>query len=301
MVYLKIIRPVNLLLIAIVQILIKYVIFDVFEAETAMNDLQFALLLVATLAIAAAGNVVNDIYDVEIDRINKPEKVLVGKTITEKRAFNYFIFLNVIGVVCGFILANQLGKPGLAATFIVISALLYIYSTQLKAMLILGNVLISALVSFSLLIVLIFDLYPIAINGLSESQQTASEIVLHYAIFAFVVNLIREIVKDLEDINGDKNGGINTLAIALGRNRTTMLVFVLAVLTIIGIVAYLYTFLYNKKILVLYFLFLVVAPLLYFCIKAWDAESKKEYKNLSLILKLVMVTGMCAMICYRFI
>lgn len=301
MVYLKIIRPVNLLLIAIVQIVIKFVLFDVFEAEMAMNALQFVLLLVATLAIAAAGNVVNDIYDVEIDRINKPDKVLVGKSITERKAFNYFILLNVIGVICGFVLANQLGKPGLAATFIVISALLYIYSTQIKAMLILGNVLISALVSFSLLIVLIFDFYPLAINGLSESQKAASQIVFHYAVFAFIVNLIREIVKDLEDINGDKNGGISTLAIALGRGRTTMLVFVLTALFIATIVAYLYTFLYNKKLMVLYFLFLIVAPLLYFCSKAWGAESSKEYRHLSLVLKLVMVTGMCAMICYKFV
>ncbi|NNK73100.1 MAG: geranylgeranylglycerol-phosphate geranylgeranyltransferase [Flavobacteriaceae bacterium] len=301
MVYLKIIRPINLVLIAIVQIVIKFVIFDVFEAETAMNGLQFLLLVIATMAIAAAGNVVNDIYDVDIDRINKPEKVLIGTSITEKKAFNYFIFLNVIGVVCGFILANQLAKPGLAATFIVISALLYIYSTQLKAMLILGNVLISALVSFSLLIVLIFDFYPLAINGLTEAQRSASEIVLHYAIFAFIVNLIREIVKDLEDVNGDKNGGISTLAIVLGRTRTTMLVFVLALSFIVGIVAYLYTYLYNKKLMVLYFLFLIVGPLLYFCSKAWGAETRKEYTLLSRVLKLVMVMGLCAMICYRFI
>jgi 4-hydroxybenzoate polyprenyltransferase len=289
------------LLIAIVQILIKYVIFDVFEAETAMNGFQFGLLVIATLAIAAAGNLVNDIYDVDIDRINKPEKVIIGKSVPEKKAFNYFIFLNVLGVACGFILSNQLGKPGLAATFIVISALLYIYSTQLKAMLIVGNTLISVMVSFSLLIVIIFDFYPIAAEGLSESQKSASELVLHYAVFAFAINLIREIVKDLEDINGDKNGGINTLAIVLGRSRTTMLVFVLAVLFVLGIIAYLYTYLYNKKLLVLYFLFLVVAPLFYFCIKAWNAGSKKEYKLLSLVLKIVMVTGMCSMICYRFI
>lgn len=301
MVYLKIIRPVNLLLLALVQILIKFVLFEAFNIEMAMSNTQFLWLLIATLAIAAAGNVVNDVYDVDIDKINKPYKVIVGKQISEKKAFTYFIILNCIGVISGFILANQLGKPGLAATFIIISALLYIYSTQLKAMLLTGNIIISLLVAFSLLIVLIFDLYPIAENGLTATQKQVSAVVLHYAIFAFIINLMREIVKDLEDINGDKKGEICTLAIAIGRQRTTMLVFAMAVIFIMSIVFYLYTFLYNKQLMVLYFLFLIVAPLIYFCIRAWGAKSQKEYTTMSVILKVTMFTGMCSMICYRFI
>jgi 4-hydroxybenzoate polyprenyltransferase len=301
MVYLKIIRPVNLLLLALVQILIKFVLFEAFNIEIAMRNTQFLWLLIATLAIAAAGNVVNDIYDVDIDKINKPDKVIVGKQISEKKAFTYFIILNCIGVISGFILANQLGKPGLAATFIIISALLYIYSTQLKAMLLTGNIIISLLVAFSLLIVLIFDLYPIADNGLTATQKQVSAIVLHYAIFAFTINLMREIVKDLEDINGDKKGEIRTLAIAIGRQRTTMLVFAMAVIFIMSIVFYLYTFLYNKQLMVLYFLFLIVAPLIYFCIRTWGAKSQKEYTTMSVILKVTMFTGICSLICYRFI
>jgi len=301
MAYLKIIRPLNLMLLALVQLLIKFVLFDTFQVEVAMNSYQFLWLLIATLAIAAAGNVVNDIYDIEIDKVNKPDKVVVGKKIPEKRAFTYYIFLNSMGVISGFVLANQLGKPGLAAIFIVISALLYIYSTQLKAMLLVGNIVISLLVAFSLLIVLIFDLYPIAVNGLSEAQINVSRLVFHYAIFAFVINLMRELVKDLEDINGDKKGDIRTLAIAMGRQRTTMLVFSMATVFILSIVLYVYTFLYDKQLMVLYFLFLIVAPLIYFCIRAWGATSQKEYAAMSVILKIAMFTGMCSIICYRFI
>ncbi|KAA3621809.1 MAG: prenyltransferase [Flavobacterium sp.] len=301
MAYLKIIRPVNLLLIALVQILIKFVLFDTFRVVTAMNTFQFLWLLLATLAIAAAGNVVNDIYDLEIDKINKPSKVLIGRKISEKRAFTYFIILNSIGVISGFVLANQLGKSGLAAIFIVISALLYMYATQLKAMLITGNIVISLLVAFSLLIVLVFDLYPIGTNGLSEAQNRVSRLVLDYAIFAFVINFMREIVKDLEDINGDKKGDIRTLAIAIGRKRTTTLVFVIASVFIMSIILYVYTFLYDKQLMVLYFLFLIVAPLIYFCIRAWGAASQKEYAAMSVILKVTMFTGMCSMVCYTFI
>ena len=301
MAYLSLIRPLNLLLLGIVQLLIKFVLFDVFEVETTMNTIQFGLLVLATLAIAAGGNVINDICDQEIDRINKPEKRIVGKRITERKAYSYFVLLNVLGVGCGFVLANQLGKPGLAATFIVISALLYIYSSQLKAMLLVGNLLISVLVAFSLLVVLIFDFYPMAENGLSDAQRMVSKLVFDYALFAFILNLIREMVKDLEDINGDKNGGISTLPIVLGRSRTTNLVFVLGIAFALSIVAYVYVYLYDRQLMVIYFLFGIVAPLIYFCIKAWTAESTRDYRLLSGVLKVVMFTGMCSMICYRFI
>src|SRR5690606_7822537 len=96
-------------------------------------------------------------------------------------------------------------------------------------------------------------------------------IVLHYALFAFFINLIREIVKDLQDINGDKKGRKNTLAIAIGRKRTITIVFILGVFMVFGIVFYMYKNLYNTQALLLYFLFAIVGPLLYFCIKAWDA------------------------------
>lgn len=301
MAYLKLIRPLNLLIIAVVQCLIKFMLFPAFGAETALSAAQFLWLVVSTVLIAAAGNVINDIHDVEIDRINKPERVLVGKHIGERTAYNYFIVLNILGVISGFVLANQVGKPGLAAIFIIISALLYMYATQIKALLLVGNLLISTLVAMSLLIVVVFDIYPAIDLELSTAQQQVSEIVLHYAVFAFVINLIREIVKDLEDMNGDKNGNINSLAISMGRLRTTQFVFSLASLTIVAVVVYLYTFLYDKKLMVVYFLLLIVAPLLYFCVQCWGAEKKKEYSRLSIILKLVMVSGMLSIICYKFI
>jgi len=296
MAYLRIIRPINLLLIAFVQCIIKFGLFVPLNVETALSPFQFLLLVFATICIAAAGNVINDIYDVDIDMINKPERVIVGEKISEKTAYNYYFVLTVTGVAFGFILANQIGKPGLAAIFIVISALLYVYASQLKAMLLVGNLLVSVLTAMSLLIAILFDIFPAINTVLMYDQIHVSRIVLHYAIFAFVINFIRELVKDLEDVNGDKNGGMNTLAIALGRKRTMMIVFSLVVIIIFGIIAYMYAYLYESRLTVLYFLLLIVAPLIYFCIKAWGAESKKEFSSLSIILKLVMFTGMCSIL-----
>src|SRR5690606_18086064 len=167
--------------------------------------------------------------------------------------------------------------------------------------LVIGNLLISFLVAMSLIVVGLFDLLP-AINTENQTSQSAVfKIVLHYALFAFSINLIREIVKDLQDINGDKKGGMNTLAIALGRKRTVNIVFVLGVFLVLGIVLYMYEYLYNKQVLLLYFLFGIVAPLLYFCIKSWDAGTLKEYAFLSKLLKMIMFLGICSIPLYQFV
>ncbi len=300
MAYLHILRPANLFLIVLAQCLIKFAIFPAFDTETALTTGEFGLLVLASVLIAAAGNVINDINDVEIDRVNKPDRVLVSKKVSEKTAYNYYLLLNIAGVITGFILANSLGKPSLAAIFIVVSALLYMYSSQIKAMLVFGNLLVSLLVAISLLVVVLFDIYPAINDTITSAQSKSSGLVLHYAIFAFVLNFIREIVKDLEDINGDRKGEMQTLAIVLGRTRTTRIVFLLSILTIVGIVIYMYTFIYSQQIMVLYFLLLIVAPLLYFCIRCWGAEKKHEYAFLSHLLKIVMLTGMLSMLGYKY-
>jgi len=296
--FLKLTRPVNLLLIILVQGIIKYGLLETLDVQVSLDNFRFRLLVFATVCIAAAGNVINDIFDVNIDRINKPQQVIVGRRITEKAAYNFYIILNILGVGVGFYLSNLLDHPGLAAVFIVISALLYVYATQLKSILLLGNILISLLVASSLLILILFDIFPAIDTELKESQILSSQAILMYAGFAFYINFIREIVKDLQDIDGDKNGGRKTLPIVLGRRRTVNVVFVLGVIALLCVLLYTYFVLYNYQKVVLYFVFLVAAPILFFCIKAWNAENDKHFAVLSIILKVVMFTGICSIIFY---
>lgn len=298
--YLKLIRPVNLLFIAMVQLFFKFGLFQPYSIDTVLNNLSFSLLIIATLCIAAGGYVINDIYDVNIDRINKPTKVIVGTKISERNANRYYILLNIIGVGIGFFLANKIGKPGFAALFIGISALLYLYTSYLKSILLVGNLLISALVALSIIIVGIFDLVPGITDQNRESLSAVFRILIDYALFAFLLNFIREIVKDMQDINGDKNGGMNTLPIAIGRKRTILIVFILGVIALAAVIAYMYTFLYDRQWTVLYFLLCVVAPLLFFCVKAWTADSPKDYSRLSVLLKLIMFFGMGSILLHPF-
>ncbi len=297
----KLIRYQNLILIALMQVFIKYGLFHPFGIDITLSNFNFALLVLATLCIAAAGNIINDIYDVSIDNINKPEQVLIGKKISEKSAFTFFIILNVIGVGIGFYLSSNIGKPEFASIFIVISALLYLYASYLKSMFIIGNIVISTLVASSLIIVGLFDLLPAITPENQATQSTIFSIVLDYALFAFLINLIREIVKDIQDMDGDKNGGMNTIPIVLGRKRANYIVFSLGILALFIVVYFTYTYLYHSQLAVLYFLLLIVAPLIYFCVKAFSAQYQKEFSFLSKLLKLIMFFGMCSILIYQYV
>lgn len=299
--YLQLIRYQNLLLIALTQTLIRFGLYAPFGAEAALSNFQFAILVFATLAIAAAGNIINDIFDQEVDRVNKISKVFIGNKISEKVAYRLFFTLTVLGVGGGFYLANVINHPGYVGFFIVISLLLYLYAASLKSYLIIGNLLIAVLVAMSILIVPVFDLIP-AISHFNQTLQMETFIlILPFAFFAFAVNWIREIVKDLIDINGDKKGNINSLPIIIGRSRTVKIVFVLSLILLSGIVFYMYENLYNKKWLMLYFLIAIVGPLLYFIVKTFDAKSMKRYRLMSNLLKMIMLTGILAMGFYRYL
>ena len=288
-------------MIALVQLLIKYALFEPFGIDIMLNEFGFSLLILSTLCIAAAGNIINDICDVETDLVNKPHKVIVGIRVSEKTAYNLFITFNVIGVGIGFYLSHLVGKSGFFALFVIISVLLYIYATYLKQTLIIGNIIISALVSLSIIIVGIFDLLPAITAQNQGTQLTIFKILLDYASFAFIINFIREIAKDMEDIDGDYKAGMNTLPIAIGRNRASKVLFVLSIIPLATVLYYVLTYLYKQQLAVGYFLVFIIAPLLYVTIKTFSAKTKKEYHHISNILKLIMLFGMLSLLLYPYI
>lgn len=298
---LNLIRYKNLLLIILVQLLIRLALFEPFEVDVKLNMLGYSLLIIATICIAAAGNIINDIYDVETDTINKPEKVIIGKSISEKTAFNLFIALNVIGVGLGFYLSHSVGKSPFFSIFVIISATLYVYASFLKRTPVLGNIVISLLVAMSILIVGIFDLLPAITEGNRATQITFFRILVDYAVFAFLINLVRELIKDIEDIDGDYNAQMNTLPIAIGRERAKYTALIASLLPIAAVVYFIVTYLYKQQIAIGYFLAFILAPLIYASIKIYSATSKKQYHHISIIYKIVMLLGMLSLLLYPFI
>ncbi|CAH8283348.1 4-hydroxybenzoate polyprenyltransferase [Mariniflexile fucanivorans] len=288
-------------MIAIVQLLIKYALLEPFGVQTSLNILGISLLIFASICIAAAGNIINDIYDIETDFINKPDKLIVGKSISEKTAYNLFILFNVVGVGIGFYLSHLVGRSAFFSLFVIISVLLYVYATYLKQTLLIGNIVISVLVALSLIIVGIFDLLPATTSLNQQMQLTFFKIIFDYAVLAFIINLLREITKDLEDINGDYKAGMNTLPIAIGTERATKVLFVLSFIPLFLVGSYIINSLYKNYIAVIYFLIFIIAPLLYITIKFFSASTKKDFHHISNLLKLVMFFGMLSLLLYKYI
>ena len=213
--------------------------------------------------------------------------------MTETTAYNWYAALNITGVGIGFYLSNVIELPNFAALFILIAASLYMYATSLKQMLLVGNLVVALLLSVSVLIIGIFDLYPMITPQNQALLGSLFSILLDYAIFCFMINFIREIVKDLEDIKGDYNQGMRTLAVVLGNKKTSRLVFVLSLIPVFSLLFYIYKYLfaYQLYVSVFYALALVLTPLMVFSVKTWSAETPKEWHQLSSLLKLILFFG----------
>lgn len=295
--FLKLIRYQNLLIIALVQAVFHFGFLKQQKGLlVALNTVEFILLIIATVCIAAAGYIINNIVDQETDAISKPEKVIVGKHISEKTAYNYYLAFNIVGVILGFYISNIVFKESFAAIFIVVAFVLYLYATQFKQSLLAGNFLVSFLVAFSILLVGVFDLYPMIIAETQQFLGVLFQIIIDYAIFAFLLTFLREVVKDIEDYEGDLKTGMNTLPIYLGKEKTQKIVFALSFIPLSALLYYLNDNFINLEYVLYYTLAFVIAPMLYFIIKLWQAKTQKDFNHLSTVLKLIMITGILSIV-----
>jgi 4-hydroxybenzoate polyprenyltransferase len=283
-------------MIASIQILFKYIYFPTFDVATSLSNINFFFLVLATITIAAAGYIINDIYDLEADKINKPKKVFLVENINIKLAHTYYHILNIIGLISGFYLAYTIDRISFVAIFIITALLLKVYNTDLKKLPLIGNIIVSLLVSLSILIVGIFDIIPSITLENVEDQYYAFEVLKDYAIFAFMFMLIREIVKDIEDIEGDKILYMKTLPIILGINKSKYIVFFLSFFPLILVTYYTFKNFIEVPFILAYMLIVVLLPLLHFMTKILYATTKEDYTYAGRLLKIIMLLGMLSII-----
>jgi 4-hydroxybenzoate polyprenyltransferase len=240
-------------------------------------DTKFALLTFATLCIAAAGYIINDYYDVKIDAINRPDRILVGRAIRRRRAMFGHIILSFIGVAIGFWLAIPVGLINLGAVL-----LLWGYSARLKKLPLIGNVVVALLSASMLLVVAVY-------------ADTLNRITLGYALFAFLISLIREIIKDIEDVKGDASFDCRTLPIVAGlRNSKFVLYPIISIFQALLILVILHP--KSELAFDMYMLFLVLLPSAWLVIKLVRADRKRDFTYLSNLNKLIMLTGILSML-----
>ncbi len=295
---LKLIRYQNLLMLAFMQLIFRYGFLKLQNAPLSLADWQYGLFVFSTVCIAAGGYIINGIFDQETDSVNRPDSVIVGKYITESKAYNLYVAFTFTGVAIGFYLSNVIERPNFAIVFILIASTLYLYATSLKQSLLIGNIIIALLLSASVLIIGLFDLLPATYDGNQSIMGLLFGILIDYAVFTFIINLIREIVKDIESINGDSSQGMSTLPIVIGVQKATKVVFALSFIPVICVFYYLkvYVFDGNLTISSIYGLIFIASPLLYFTIKIWSAKEPKDFHHLSTILKWIMFFGILSIL-----
>ena len=292
--YIRLVRPVNLLIIVftlyVVRFLFIFPITGFNYSSLPVNDVIYALFSLSFVCAAAAGYIINDYYDVKIDRINRPDKAIIGKTISSPRALKMYGAFNALAILLGFWSCYKAGAYLYGFLFVFYVGALWLYSYRFKATFLLGNI----LVSVCLALVPLVGIY-IQSNGLvfeDDSMNMMHNYAWGISFFAFLTSLIREIVKDMEDVEGDSVAGCKTMPIVIGQNRAKVAVQMLVVFMIILIGAYqIILYSENAMPLLIYCAVFIQLPCLVVAWKVHKASSTKDYKRISGWLKIIMVTG----------
>ncbi len=301
--FLKLIRYKNLLMVLLTMVLTKYAIINSF---TTLFDFQFTLLIVSILCITASGYIINDIFDVKADVINKPAKVFIGKSISKKNAQFVYLILIILGFLFGVYASYLKGDFSYSIFFIGTIILLFWYSKTLKKIAFIGNIVVSFLTTLTLLIVFVFELESVnsaatifeAIVNFFRLIPTAIAL-LCYIIFAFSITLIREIIKDIEDIKGDYSLKIKTLPILIGINRTKNVALVISAFVFLFLVFILKVELIHFPLLFWYAILFIILPFTWFFYKLNSAKTIMNFSKLSRLLKLIMCFGILSMLFIR--
>lgn len=250
------------------------------------NDIQLSWLQLlsgsfATALMAGAGNIINDIFDLDADKINKGDKVVIENKISKSNAWLLYYTLNAISFIVAITICYQIDDylPLTAVLFIIIS--LWWYSYSLKRLALFGNLMVALLSAMAILVVALYE-------GQWDIQLS------FYFAFAFILSLQREIIKDIEDVDGDKVIEARTLPIKYGVSLSKWIANSSA-FVLFGFLIY-FINLSDNVFLKGYLSVLIGLPLIYLIYKTIKAEQSSDYHKISQLIKLLMVVGICSML-----
>ncbi len=308
--FFNLIRWQNLLIVILTMILMRYAVIapiiskiSVVLRQGAGNEIpmvlqfpwyDFLLLVAATVFITAGGYVINDYFDIKTDLINKG-KVIVSTKIPRHQAMMWHNIFNISGVAAGFYISWKAGYVWLGALFLIVSGLLYFYSASYKRQFLIGNIIVAILTAMVPLLVVCYE-WPALYKYYTINAVTLPEFdfILYwvggFALFAFLTTLIREIIKDIEDFEGDVAYRRNTVPIVIGV-RSAKIVSVSLIIITVTLLYLTWYFFINDNITLIYLSSAIVLPLLYVIYKVIISRNRKQLHSASSIMKIVMLTG----------
>ncbi|MEX0812464.1 MAG: geranylgeranylglycerol-phosphate geranylgeranyltransferase [Chitinophagales bacterium] len=298
---LQLIRWPNLLIILLSMYFVRnFIVLPIFEAVdigSSLNDFYFFQLVLAVVLIAGGAYIQNDLFDRENDRLNG-SKGLALKSISKNELERLYKLFFIAGNILGFYVAFKAGRFQLGFIFLFATLLLIIYNRIFKRQFLFGNLIVAGLSAFVLLVVALFEMpvFELHAQRMGSLLSLLYMQLMAYSLYAFFISLIREIVKDMEDIKGDGQMGMQTMPIVLGFKTTK---FVLSLLLLLLIAATLYiAWIYvsdTQYPQASYIIAAVVLPLALTAIQLFKASNAKQYRKTGIMLKFVMLTGILSM------
>ncbi|MBS1744248.1 MAG: geranylgeranylglycerol-phosphate geranylgeranyltransferase [Bacteroidetes bacterium] len=310
--FLRLIRWPNLVFIALTQWLFYFCIVQSLYINNAgnsnspQNNQLFYLLMAASVFIAAAGYIINDYFDLKIDSVNKPDKVVVDRVVKRRWAIMWHLILSAAGMAISAYISYKTRKWIIFPANVGCVLLLWLYSTTFKRKLLIGNIIIAALTAWVIVVVYFYagatlinykgwlqSSYPFYIKKLYKYT-------ILFAGFAFVVSLIREVVKDIEDMYGDAQYQCKTMPIEWGVPAAKVFVAVWIVVCIGSLsIIQLYAWQSGWWYVALYIIAALIVPLMIILRKLFKATTPPDYHRISSMVKLVMLAGIVSMVMVR--
>jgi 4-hydroxybenzoate polyprenyltransferase len=296
-------RVPNLLIIALTFLLLRYFVFNpvysAYSITPGMGSLQYLLMITATILIAASGYISNDYFDVITDEINKPDKKYIGLQITASTALSTSIVFSLFALVPGIWLALSIQNLLPAILLLIALAIAWWYAISLKKSLLWGNMAVAGMSAGTIAMAWIIE------NQCSHVQDVPFRIITGIitviSIFAFLLSMMREIVKDIEDMEGDSLINCRSLPIVKGISFTKTILLVFTVITIsFLIIAQIYLVQFSRLIAAVWLLIFVEIPLIFFIKSLTSATKKADYHKLSTLLKWIMIGGIGSIIAGQF-
>ncbi|MFT3901769.1 MAG: geranylgeranylglycerol-phosphate geranylgeranyltransferase [Niabella sp.] len=300
--FFKLVRLPNLVFIVLTQVLFQVCIYyPIYTPDIPLQDWwRFALLVTASVLIAAGGYIINDYFDINIDVVNKPDKLIVNKHISRRWAQAWHLIFSLMGVLLTAMAVELRAQWYLIIANFASVILLWLYSVRFKRDVLIGNIVISLLTAWTILIIFLskYSLHD-AFHDVDLRQLKLFRFAILYAGFAFIISLVREAVKDVEDMAGDARYGCRTMPIIWGVNVTKVYVAVwLTILTAMLVIVQFYVLQFGWWIAVLYCFFMITLPLGYIFIKMLKASATQDFAALSSLTKLTMLSGILSMILF---
>jgi 4-hydroxybenzoate polyprenyltransferase len=296
-------RVPNLLIIALTFLLLRYLVFiPVYSAHSitsGMGSLHYLLMITATILIAAAGYISNDYFDVITDGINKPDKKYIGLQITAGTALSASVIFSFFALIPGIWLTLLMQNLLPAILFLIALAVAWWYALRLKKSLVWGNIAVAGMSAGTIAMAWIIENQCSHVQG--KPFRIITGIITAISLFAFLLSMMREIVKDIEDMAGDRLINCKSLPIVKGIPFTKTILQVFTVITLLFlIISQTYLVQYSRLIATIWLLISVEIPLIYFTKSLKAAKTKADYHKLSTFLKWIMIGGIGSIIAGQF-